>query len=238
MSTDNPSYFVVPNGTLPIPTRGRIGLFRKRTNTTSQDMVADSHLFKENISANGRIPLRTLLRSLSSNSTDSNQELLVLGQPRPTDIAPCTRSSVETNRRLRKKNRAKGGSTSNDMTAYSPLATSEEIANEEFASEEEEEVFLMEDSVKYYNLSANREAGRRHSIGTYLVQERERALSIASSSKSFREEVPQATVHATLDGDIVKSASITLEVEQPRRPGSYRRRCNHCTAKGKCLFNY
>lgn len=35
-----------------------------------------------------RADIRTLFRSVSSNSADSNQELLIMGEPRLSDIAP------------------------------------------------------------------------------------------------------------------------------------------------------
>lgn len=231
MSADNPSYFIVPNRTLPCPNKGKFRLFKKKMGTTtSQEIISEIPPFNGN-SPNGRKPLRTLLRSVSSNSADSNQELLVLGEPRPSDIAPSAEQS--SNKEVRKSNKSKSDLI-NDLI-YSPLATSEEAADQFYSDGEEEEVFLTDDSAKYYNLSPSRETGRRHSIGTYLMHERERALSIASSSKSCREELPEATVHATVDGEIVKPASINLEVEHPRRNGSSRRRCNRCTAKGKWL---
>lgn len=234
MSTDNPSYFAVASGTLPCSNKGKFRLFKKKMGTTtSQEAIAEVSPLK----SNAKMPLRTLLRSVSSNSADSNQELLVLGEPRPSDIAPPSpylHSHREEPRNKGKKSKSNGEIVNNDLL-YCPLATSEEAADEvDFSDGDEEEVFLTEDSAKYYNVSASRENGRRHSVGTYLLQERDRALSVASSSKSCREDVPQATVHATLEGDAVKPASVSSESELARSTRSSRRRCTRCNVKGEC----
>lgn len=138
-----------------------------------------------------------MLRSVSTNSADSNQELLVLGEPRPSDIAPPSPYLPS-----HKKRNVKRSSDMTDDLVYCPLATEDNTAEGMYS--EEEEVFLSEDlSAKYYNIG--REAGRRHSIGTYLSHERERALSVASTSKSCKEE---AVVHATAEGEIVRATSL------------------------------
>lgn len=177
--------------------------------------------FFKNSAVNNRRQLRTLLRSVSSNSADSNQELLVLGEPRPSDIAPPSPYLPS-----HKRNSKKSGDLQDDLM-YCPLATSEETADSIYSEEEEEEVFLLEDSARYYNLG-NKD-GRRHSIGTYLTPERERTLSVASTSKSCMEE---AVVHATADGEIVRASSIA---GSSKSSGS-RGRSNKCTYKSKSLF--
>lgn len=179
--------------------------------------MSDNEFFK----TNNRRQLRTLLRSVSSNSADSNQELLVLGEPRPSDIAPPS-PYLPSHKRTSKKS----GDLQDDLM-YCPLATSEEAAD--VYSEEEEEVFLLEDSARYYNIG-NKD-GRRHSIGTYLSHERERALSVASTSKSCLEE---AVVHATAEGEIVRAPSIAGST----RSSLSRGRCNRCTVKSKLQFSF
>lgn len=109
---------------------------------------------------------------------------------------------------------------------YCPLPTSEEDA---LAAEEDEEIFLNDDSARYYNLSSSDQ--RRHSIGTFMT--RDRSTSFASG-RSFRDEVPSALIHATASGDSVKSvaASVTID-DHSLRHGSYpRNRCSRCT-RGK-----
>lgn len=82
---------------------------------------------------------------------------------------------------------------------YCPLSTDQSTDN----YSEEEEVFLSENTAKYYNIG--REPGRRHSIASYMTHERERALSLSSCSRSCQEE---AIVHATADGQIVRAPSL------------------------------
>lgn len=118
---------------------------------------------------------------------------------------------------------------------YCPLPTSEEAARAAELSEDEE-VFISDDSAKYYNFTAasgQLVEHRRHSIGTFMT--RERTTSFASSSKSFKDDVPLGMIHATANGDSVKSvASITID-DHSLRHGSYpRKRCSRCT-RGKSL---
>lgn len=205
MSTDNPSYFTLAGGlTSPTGSKSKFSLFKKKMASTS------SEEFFKSATINNRRQLRTLLRSVSSNSADSNQELLVLGEPRPSDIAPPS-PFLPTHRRVVRKS----GDIREDLI-YCPLATSEEAVQGKPCSddEEEEEVFLTEDTARYYNIS--REPGRRHSIATYMTHERERALSVASTSRSCQEEV---TLHATVDGEIVRAPYLSGSSRRSNRYG-------------------
>lgn len=192
MSTDNPSYFSLAGGLVsPPPSKSKFRLFKKKMGPTTS---LEAEFFKS-ATINNRRQLRTLLRSVSSTSADSNQELLVLGEPRPSDIAPPSPYLPSHKRRNSKRS-----SDLNDDLVYCP--TGDENNGDGIYSEEEE-VFLSEDSAKYYNVG--RETRRRHSIGTYLNHERERTLSVASTSISCKEE---AIVHATAEGEIVRAASL------------------------------
>lgn len=195
MSADNPSYFTLAGGLASPPTKGKFRLFKKKMGSNAS---AENEFFKSG--AVNKRQIRQLLRSVSSNSADSNQELLVLGEPRASDIAPPSPYLQSHKKRTPKRS----GDIVDDLI-YCPLATSEETAPApESIYSEEEEVFLTEDSARYYNIG--RDPSRRHSIGTYLTQERERALSVASTSRSCQEE---AIVHATADGEIVRAPSLT-----------------------------
>lgn len=163
-------------------------------------------------------PLRSFLRSVSSNSADSNQELLLMGEPRLSDIAPD----------LAFKHPVNAGKTNTktiESLMYSALPTSEEDAADTLG----DEVFISEDSAKYYNYSVVKPTGqRRHSMGTFM--ERERSSSVTSSLKSFKEDFPQGIIHATSDGDSVGASSIVNIDEHALRHGSYpRKRCSKCT---------
>ena len=84
------------------------------------------------------------------------------------------------------------------------------------------QVFLTEDTATYYNYSPGKASTqRRHSIGTFI--NRERSSSMASS---FKEDLPQAIVHATSDGE----ATSSLFDDHSLRHASYpRKRCPRCT---------
>jgi hypothetical protein len=94
------------------------------------------------------------------------------------------------------------------------------------------QVFISDDTATYYNYSPSKASTqRRHSIGTFIG--RERTSSVASSSRSFKEDFPQAIVHATSDGD-----SVTPSVfdDHSLRHASYpRKRCPRCT-RGESQF--
>lgn len=106
---------------------------------------------------------------------------------------------------------------------YQILPTSEEAADELSG----DEVFLSDECATYYNYSPSRTNPRRHSIGTFMG--RERSSSVASSSKSFKEDFPQAIVHATSDGD-----SVIIDDHSLRHASYPRKRCPRCT-RGKFI---
>lgn len=88
MSADNPSYFSVASGS-STPTQPSFGFFKCPTrmgNADSASSSSESSLTRQSTAS--RRPGRTFLRSVSSASADSNQELLILGEPRLCDIAP------------------------------------------------------------------------------------------------------------------------------------------------------
>lgn len=80
---------------------------------------------------------------------------------------------------------------------------------------------------RYYNCSAA--SRRRHSISTFIT--RERSASLASSSKSFKEDLPQGVVHPSNEITHRRAvASISSIDDHSLRHGSFpRKRCNRCT---------
>lgn len=95
--------------------------------------------------------MRALMRSVSSNSAESNQELFFMGEPRLSDIAPdlvfkrprdvSTRrsSSLKTGKKLEEQLQH------NDLM-YFPIPASEDQVPVEACGDEE--VFLTEDSAR------------------------------------------------------------------------------------------
>ncbi|CAG9818092.1 unnamed protein product [Phaedon cochleariae] len=81
---------------------------------------------------------RSFLRSVSSNSADSNQEMFFMGEPRLCDIAPDLVASSRSNS-LKERKEHQG-----DVAGYMPLATSEEQAD----CQSEDEVFVGDDSAR------------------------------------------------------------------------------------------
>nr|XP_023016223.1 uncharacterized protein LOC111505611 [Leptinotarsa decemlineata] len=200
MDFDNPSYFNVPDE------RKRMG--------DSCSSASECSLTRQLTPPRGKSfcrDKRNFLRSMSSNSADSNQELLIMGEPRLSDIAP---DIVFKNPSSRSNSLKQNKVNSNGDVGYIPLATSEEQAD----ASEDEEVFISEDSARYYNFPAVKRNGqRRHSISTFVG--RERTNSVASSSKSFKEDFPQRENEENIDID-----------EHSLRHASYpRKRCLRCT---------
>lgn len=93
-------------------------------------------------------------------------------------------------------------------------------------------MFIAEDSARYYTKNAKTTSNgqRRHSIGTFMG--RERSESVASR-RSFREDFPQAIIHATSDGDSVDEASLIVDDHALRHASYPRKRCPRCT-RGEC----
>ncbi|XP_075215961.1 DBB domain-containing protein stumps isoform X2 [Lycorma delicatula] len=147
---DNPSYFTVPGATH----QSKFSLLRRRGMgaASSSTISLSSHISPTNTSVSTKVPhrrsFRSLLRSMSSNS-DSAQ-LLVLGNPRPSDLAPGHRS------------RRRASSSASELL-------SKEVSSHD--DDDDGEVFLAPGGdVRYYNLTAPRSTAgkRRHSIGTFL----------------------------------------------------------------------
>ncbi|XP_018564271.1 phosphoinositide 3-kinase adapter protein 1 isoform X2 [Anoplophora glabripennis] len=157
---------------------------------------------------------KSYLRSVSSNSADSNQELLIMGEPRLSDIAPDLAFKHPASRsNSLKSNRA---DIVGDLS-YIPLATSEEQAD----SLSGDEVFITEESARYYNLpAAKRNGHRRHSIGTFVA--RDRTYSTASSSRSFKEDFPPQEKEGA-------AKNIDIDDHSLRHASYPRKRCTRCT---------
>ncbi|KAF2894493.1 hypothetical protein ILUMI_11693 [Ignelater luminosus] len=247
MALDNPSYFSIASGSEATSQAVSLDL----TNSCVKMGTAASTL--DNVSSSSECSLsrqltpprnayqskggiQTLLRSVSSNSADSNQELLIMGEPRLSDIAPdlafkYPSNNVEPRRTNSLKSSKKSELQCHDLM-YFPLPTSEDAVVSEVSGDEE--VFISEDSARYYNfaaISGNGTNRRRHSISAFTT--RERSTSIASSSKSFKEDFPQAVIHATAEGQSVGGPSSSVSIDDHSlRHGSYpRKRCNRCTKK-------
>lgn len=196
MDVDNPSYFSMPSGsTTPFDTFQRVNNRRART----------------------------FLRSVSSTSTDS--ELLILGEPRLSDIAPDIAAATSASNSLR---------SSRSTTKASDLDFDLDAESTTDQQDDEESVLISEESARYYNFNSSN--NRRHSIGTFsngVV--RERTNSVASNSgRSLRDDF-------THNGGMVEGASTTgggnlnsaIGIdEHSLRHGSYpRKRCLKCSNK-------
>ena len=79
LSADNPSYFSLAAEAAPVS-------HKKPHRMGTSD--SECSLSRTSTPPKGQRRLRSFLRSVSSNSADSNQELLIMGEPRLSDIAP------------------------------------------------------------------------------------------------------------------------------------------------------
>ncbi|KAF5304250.1 hypothetical protein FQA39_LY09777 [Lamprigera yunnana] len=241
MALDNPSYFTITNATeSATPTSTNLSTFANMgagpsgldNGSSSSQCSLNRQLTPPKSNYYAKNGSRTLIRSNSSNSADSNQELLIMGEPRLSDLAPEVAKKYPNNE-VQRSNSLKCQRKeiqSHDLMYFS-LPTSEDAAISELSGDEE--VFISEESARYYNLAAicNTDPSiRRHSISTFTT--RERSTSATSSSLSFKEDFPQAVVHATVDGKVVAASSSINIDDHSLRHGSYpRKRCNRCTKK-------
>ncbi|CAG9772639.1 unnamed protein product [Ceutorhynchus assimilis] len=169
---------------------------------------------------NRRPENRNFLRSVSTNSADSNQELLIMGEPRLSDMAPDLAFKHPSRSNSLKRSQENG--------QYFPLPTSEEDIVELV---EEDEVFLEEDCARYTNFSAVKRimngnsspkgtSPRRHSIGTF--GNRDRTNSVASSARSFKDDFS-----SMMQESVATTSAID---EHSLRHMSYpRKRCLKCS---------
>lgn len=176
---------------------------------------SDCSLSRQLTPPRNRMGMRSFARSISSNSTESSQ--FIRGEPRLSDLAPD----------LAAKHMSKQKTKVQQGVVYSSLALEPE-------SDSGDEVFLDEGSARYYNCSAG---SRRHSVGSFAA--RDRAASVSSSMRSFREEMPSSSrvedVDCAVDlSGMVEPSPVDVIDDHSIRHGSYPgKRCSKCI-KGKC----
>ncbi|XP_045478573.1 phosphoinositide 3-kinase adapter protein 1 isoform X1 [Harmonia axyridis] len=157
-----------------------------------------------------RMGMRSFARSISSNSTESSQ--FIRGEPRLSDLAP----DLAAKHISKQKTKVQGG------IVYSSLALEPE-------SDSGDEVFLDENTARYYNCSGG---NRRHSVGSYAA--RDRTTSVSSSMRSFREEMPSSSKVDEVDCSVeisgmMATSPVDVIDDHSIRHGSYpRKRCNKC----------
>ncbi|KAK7873872.1 hypothetical protein R5R35_005734 [Gryllus longicercus] len=151
-----------------------------------------------------RRSFRSLLRSVSANSA-TNAQLLVLGEPRPSDMAPASPGVLAHRRHRSKASTLKSPKSSLEILdrdmIYCPTPTPTPTPGpgagasraatpaDELDSPTEEVLLGNGGDARYYNLTCNMTiplpgssaAGgrRRHSIGTFLSRERAVAAAVA-----------------------------------------------------------
>lgn len=221
MFADNPSYFTV---------EGQQGNFSSGMGNVSKGIDSFINPSDCTFTTNNQIgshAMRALLRSVSSNSADSNQELLVLGEPRLSDMAPeIVMKTVKGE--PRRSNSLKTKSEMHNGMKYSAIPTDDPMIDTD-----DEEVFLTNETAKYYNTSAIN-GKRRHSIGTFMARDRN---SVASSSKSFKDDRSQAFGSDVID-NVDDGSGLGVIDEHSLRHASYpRKRCARCTG-GKLFRNF
>ncbi|PSN40936.1 hypothetical protein C0J52_16269 [Blattella germanica] len=289
---DNPSYFSLPGGTsAPVASRGGPFLLLKRrgatmgaqasscssapTTPTTPEAAAAMPLLLPSPSPPAPVPFshhrrsfRSLLRSMSANSSTNNQhhlpgvyqlqhQLLVLGEPRPSDMAP---ESIAHQQHRRNHSNKSLELLSNDMV-YCPVPeVPAPTASEELLSASPEEVFLGNGGdARYYNLTIPLPGAtrRRHSIGTFLHKDRGSCGSLSTPTAISVPVTPVSEAVPSSNDALQKLSSTSLGAKTTpppewRHPASTsdvprsvhsRRRCARCcNAKGRprlCSFiNY
>ncbi|KAF7271520.1 hypothetical protein GWI33_015595 [Rhynchophorus ferrugineus] len=220
---DNPSYFSVPTDE---PDCAPSQIRRKNRGCISESN-SESSITRTLTPprCNNRKELRNFFRSISSNSADSNQELLIMGEPRLSDMAPDLA--------FKHPSRSNSLKRTNENIPFLQPAAEEDDTD----LLQEDEVFLEEDTARYTNFNAGRRVSngntspragtsspRRQSVGNYGA--RDRTNSVASSSKSFKDDFSQMLQ----ESDVAGTSAID---EHSLRHMSYpRKRCLKCS-KGK-----
>ncbi|CAH1099594.1 unnamed protein product [Psylliodes chrysocephalus] len=210
MDFDNPSYFSIP---------------KEEENEEASEFLLERQFTPPKGKAWCKNK-RTYLRSVSTNSADSNNSLLINGEPRLSDIAP--------GRSLKKDPPSRSSSLKGEKSEFiSDLSYLPESFDSDNLSGDE--VFIDKESVRYHNFPAfNQTNQRRHSIGTFIVRSRDRTNSgastskavtensvenMSSSTKSFKEDFPfrDGEMNAVIDDHSIRHASYP------------RKRCIKCT---------
>jgi hypothetical protein len=193
-----------------------------------------------------RRSFRSLLRSMSATHHHGSavyqlqHQLLLLGEPRPSDMAPetclsphppSTSPSIkeglhQQHRRNHSHKSLKSPRSSmellNSDMVYCPASSTPSPAlstipantvSEELLSESPEEVFLGNDDVRYYNLTAamtiplpgsNGNGGRRrHSIGTFLSKDRSTYSSLIKTTTT----TTTTTTTVATEGEVAPAAN-------------------------------
>ncbi|XP_066146794.1 phosphoinositide 3-kinase adapter protein 1 isoform X1 [Euwallacea fornicatus] len=221
MDLDNPSYFAMPTDEPDCSFAQLRHKHRGSNSESSSEISLTRQLTPPKCTSNRREIFRNIFRSVSTNSADSNQELLIMGEPRLSDMAPDLAYKHPSRSNSLKRSQENGH--------YLPLPASETGADELV---EEDEVFLADDSARYSNFSVFKRVGsgsnspkgpsspRRHSISTF--NSRDRANSVASSSRSFKDDFS-----TTMQENAASSSAID---EHSLRHMSYpRKRCLKCS---------
>ncbi|XP_019758359.2 phosphoinositide 3-kinase adapter protein 1 isoform X2 [Dendroctonus ponderosae] len=215
MDLDNPSYFAVPTDE-PDCSAAQI---RQKKRSENSETVLNRQLTPPKYNGNRR-EIRALLRSVSSNSADSNHELLIMGEPRLSDMAPS----------LAYKHPSRSNSLKKAQENPRCIPMSEEDEGSDGLLEEDE-VFLADDGARYSNCSAVKRVNgssslkrsgspRRHSISSFNA--RDRASSVASSSRSFKGDFS-----ATMQESV--SATSKVDEHSLRHMAYPRKTCLMCT---------
>ncbi|XP_044760954.1 uncharacterized protein LOC123318407 [Coccinella septempunctata] len=198
MDLDNPSYFNIAGDATRTATCGSVS------------SSSDCSLSRQLTPPRNRMGMRSFARSISSNSTESNQ--FIRGEPRLSDLAPD----------LAAKHISKQKTKTQNGIVYSSLALDPE-------SDSGDEVFLEESSARYYNCSAG---SRRQSVGSFSA--RDRAASVSSSLRSFREEAPcpsrvdEGDCAIDISGMMATSPVDVIDDHAIRHGSFPRKRCSKC----------
>ncbi|CAG9857713.1 unnamed protein product [Phyllotreta striolata] len=144
---------------------------------------------------------RMYLRSLSTNSADSNKSLLIMGEPRLSDIAPDLSLSS-------KNPPSRAGSLKGDKSEFMAASEEARLDHEDLS---EDEVFIDKEIVRYHNFPGSQTGGarRRHSIGTFAVRKSCGENSQRDEPAGFKEDFPSngGDFDADLDDHAVRHAS-------------------------------
>ncbi|XP_028128582.2 phosphoinositide 3-kinase adapter protein 1 isoform X1 [Diabrotica virgifera virgifera] len=197
MDFDNPSYFSMANGNRPSERKETWG----STETSFIKQLTPPRggsWYKER---------RMYLRSVSSNSADSNQELLIKGEPRLSDIAPDLSFKGPPSRSSSIKSQKSDFIT--DLS-YLPRTLSEEPVD----IFSENEVFDSENTERYHNFTPmERTSQRRHSIGTFVAAPVDNRQTIKQSDTNLS---------TTLSKNVKE---VEVEIHSTRQASYPRKRC-------------
>lgn len=225
MFADNPSYFsVAKNSEMPT---GIQFMAHETSKMSNIERTLNQQLTPPRIVNHHTRNLRSCLLSMSLNSTSSNQELLIMGEPRLSDIAPDLAVSVSVPRESLINN----SQLQEADLMYFPLPSPEEVAIKPVFCKDE--MIASEGTARYYNFTPSMKMKqRRHSIGSFTMCDS--VINFSSLSKNAKYNATNGTEQFSNNGSNGVASTNAHSITHESYAGKL---CNRCK-EGKFIIKF